>query len=97
MDRGAWWDVVHGGHRESDRTERLSTLNTSEPLSALPTSSSFAASHWSLSVISQQGSLFPLLPYQKVAKFKPDMRGDWLDRRPPPGGRVGKGSQKTPL
>ena len=25
MDRRAWWATVHGGHRESDMTERLST------------------------------------------------------------------------
>ena len=25
MDRGAWWATVHGGHKESDTTERLST------------------------------------------------------------------------
>ena len=25
MDRGAWWATVHGGHKESDMTERLST------------------------------------------------------------------------
>ena len=23
MDRGAWWDTVHGGRKESDTTERL--------------------------------------------------------------------------
>ena len=23
MDRGAWWATVHGGHKESDMTERL--------------------------------------------------------------------------
>ena len=23
MDRGTWWNTVHGGHKESDRTERL--------------------------------------------------------------------------
>ena len=25
MNRGAWWATVHGGHEESDMTERLST------------------------------------------------------------------------
>ena len=25
MDRGAWWATVHGGHKESDMTEQLST------------------------------------------------------------------------
>ena len=25
VDRGAWWAVVHGGHKESDKTERLNT------------------------------------------------------------------------
>ena len=25
MDRGAWWATVHGGRKESDTTERLST------------------------------------------------------------------------
>ena len=25
MDRGAWWATIHGGHKESDMTERLST------------------------------------------------------------------------
>ena len=25
MDRGAWWATVHGAHKESDTTERLST------------------------------------------------------------------------
>ena len=25
MDKGAWWATVHGGHEESDMTERLST------------------------------------------------------------------------
>ena len=25
MDRGAWWATVHGGHRESNTTEQLST------------------------------------------------------------------------
>ena len=24
MDRGAWWATLHGGHKESDTTERLS-------------------------------------------------------------------------
>ena len=24
MDRGAWWDTVHGDHKESETTERLS-------------------------------------------------------------------------
>ena len=24
MDRGDWWAIVHGGHRELDMTERLS-------------------------------------------------------------------------
>ena len=28
MDRGAWWPTVHGGHKESDKTERL-TLSLS--------------------------------------------------------------------
>ena len=23
VDRGAWWATVHGGHKESDKTERL--------------------------------------------------------------------------
>ena len=23
VDRGAWWATVHGGHKESDTTERL--------------------------------------------------------------------------
>ena len=23
MDMGAWWDTVHGGHKELDMTERL--------------------------------------------------------------------------
>ena len=26
MDRGAWWAIVHGGHKELDMTEWLSTL-----------------------------------------------------------------------
>ena len=26
MDRGAWWATVHGGHKELDTTEGLSTL-----------------------------------------------------------------------
>jgi len=25
MGRGAWWAIVHGGHKQSDMTERLST------------------------------------------------------------------------
>ena len=25
MDRRAWWATVHGGHKESEKTERLST------------------------------------------------------------------------
>ena len=25
MERGAWWAAVHGGYKESDTTERLST------------------------------------------------------------------------
>ena len=25
MDRGSWWATVHGGHKESDMTEQLST------------------------------------------------------------------------
>ena len=25
MDRGAWWATVHGGHKELNTTERLST------------------------------------------------------------------------
>ena len=25
MDRGVWWTIVHGGHKELDMTERLST------------------------------------------------------------------------
>ena len=25
MDRGAWWATVHGGHKESDTTERTHT------------------------------------------------------------------------
>ena len=25
MDRGAWWATVHGGHKESDTTERART------------------------------------------------------------------------
>ena len=25
MDRGAWWATVHGGHKESDTTERRRT------------------------------------------------------------------------
>ena len=29
MDRGAWWATVHGGHRESDMTERLNTTRES--------------------------------------------------------------------
>ena len=29
MDRGAWWATVHGGHKESDTTERL-TLSLPE-------------------------------------------------------------------
>ena len=27
MDRGVWWATVHGGHKEWDRTELLSTQN----------------------------------------------------------------------
>ena len=27
MDRGAWWATVHGGHKESDKTERLTNTN----------------------------------------------------------------------
>ena len=23
MDRGAWWTIVHGGHKESDTTNNL--------------------------------------------------------------------------
>ena len=26
MDRGAWWATIHWGHRESDKTEQLSTI-----------------------------------------------------------------------
>ena len=29
MDRGAWWATVHGGHKESETTERL-TLSLPE-------------------------------------------------------------------
>ena len=25
LDRGAWWATIHGGHKELDMTERLST------------------------------------------------------------------------
>ena len=25
MGRGAWWAIVHGGHKQSDMTEQLST------------------------------------------------------------------------
>ena len=25
MDRRAWWAMLHGGHKESEKTERLST------------------------------------------------------------------------
>ena len=35
--------------------------------------------------------------YQNVSKFKPGVRGDLLGPRPPPGGRMRKRSQKTPL
>ena len=28
MDRGALWAIVHGGHRESDTTERLTHTHT---------------------------------------------------------------------
>ena len=34
--------------------------------------------------------------YQNVSKFKPGVRGDWLGPRPP-GGRMRKRRQKTPL
>ena len=27
MDRGAWWAEVHGGHKKSDRTERLTLFS----------------------------------------------------------------------
>ena len=27
MDRGSWWVTVHGGHKESDTTERLTQYN----------------------------------------------------------------------
>ena len=26
MDRGAWWDIVHGGHKESEATEHVCTF-----------------------------------------------------------------------
>ena len=29
-DRGAWWATVHGGHKESDTTEQLSTQSHSQ-------------------------------------------------------------------
>ena len=28
MDREAWWAIAHGGHKESDMTERLTLSNT---------------------------------------------------------------------
>ena len=28
MERGAWWATVHGGHKVSDMTERLTNTNT---------------------------------------------------------------------
>ena len=27
MDGGVWWDTLHGGRKESDTTERLSTAS----------------------------------------------------------------------
>ena len=41
MDRGAWWAIVHGGHRESDMTEWFSTAHTEN-------SSTRIWSHWIL-------------------------------------------------
>ena len=35
MDRRAWWDTVHGGLKESDTTEQLSTHNTRPPTPTL--------------------------------------------------------------
>ena len=28
MDRGIWWATAHGGHKESDMTERLSIAHS---------------------------------------------------------------------
>ena len=28
VDRGAWWAIVHGGHKESDTTEQLTHTHT---------------------------------------------------------------------
>ena len=42
MDRGAWWATVHGGHKESDTTERLTTKKTillKRPKAAAPSRS----------------------------------------------------------
>ena len=30
MDRGAWWAIVHGGRKQSDMTERLSTQHNQQ-------------------------------------------------------------------
>ena len=32
MDRGTWWSTVHGGHKESDTAEPLSTHTTQQTL-----------------------------------------------------------------
>ena len=28
MNKGAWWAPVHGGHKESDMTEQLTSVST---------------------------------------------------------------------
>ena len=42
MDRGAWWVVAHGDHKELDMTERLSTQHISLPFFC-PVSLSFVS------------------------------------------------------
>ena len=32
MDRGAWWAIVHGGHKELNTTERRSTVHAKQSM-----------------------------------------------------------------
>ena len=87
---GGIWSV---GLTESDRTKRLSTLGT------LSSSFFFVLCSLSAEPVCYFATRFVIStapPTRMSVKFKPDMRGDWLDRRPP-GGRMRKRLQKTPL
>ena len=32
MDQGAWWAIVHGGHKELNTTERRSTVHAKQSM-----------------------------------------------------------------